>query len=215
MHRRWRGYRSGCRNRLSKPDMDQSLLRCPWVDLNKPDYVDYHDVEWGVPVYDDKTLFEFITLEAAQAGLSWYTVLKKRGNYRRAFADFQVEKVARFNTRSVERLMNDAGIVRNRLKVKAAINNARRFIDIQTEFGSFSSYLWSFVGGRPIVNELRQMSDFKATSVESEAAARDLKKRGFKFVGSTIMYAHLQATGLVNDHTLDCFRRQEILDSYE
>jgi len=115
--------------------MDQSLLRCPWVDLNKPDYVDYHDVEWGVPVYDDKTLFEFITLEAAQAGLSWYTVLKKRGNYRRAFADFQVEKVARFNTRSVERLMNDAGIVRNRLKVKAAINNARRFIDIQTEFG--------------------------------------------------------------------------------
>jgi len=195
--------------------MDQSLLRCPWVDLNKPDYVDYHDVEWGVPVYDDKTLFEFITLEAAQAGLSWYTVLKKRGNYRRAFADFQVEKVARFNTRSVERLMNDAGIVRNRLKVKAAINNARRFIDIQTEFGSFSSYLWSFVGGRTIVNELRQMSDFKATSVESEAAARDLKKRGFKFVGSTIMYAYLQATGLVNDHTLDCFRRQEILDSYE
>jgi DNA-3-methyladenine glycosylase I len=195
--------------------MDQSLLRCPWVDLNKPDYVDYHDVEWGVPVYDDKTLFEFITLEAAQAGLSWYTVLKKRGNYRRAFADFQVEKVARFNTRSVERLMNDAGIVRNRLKVKAAINNARRFIDIQTEFGSFSSYLWSFVGRRPIVNELRQMSDFKATSVESESAARDLKKRGFKFVGSTIMYAHLQATGLVNDHTLDCFRRQEILDSYE
>jgi len=195
--------------------MDQSLLRCPWVDLNKPDYVDYHDVEWGVPVYDDKTLFEFITLEAAQAGLSWYTVLKKRGNYRRAFADFQVKKVARFNTRSVERLMNDAGIVRNRLKVKAAINNARRFIDIQTEFGSFSSYLWSFVGGRTIVNELRQMSDFKATSVESEAAARDLKKRGFKFVGSTIMYAYLQATGLVNDHTLDCFRRQEILDSYE
>jgi len=195
--------------------MDQSLLRCPWVDLNKPDYVDYHDVEWGVPVYDDKTLFEFITLEAAQAGLSWYTVLKKRGNYRRAFAGFEVEKVARFNTRSVERLMNDAGIVRNRLKVKAAINNARRFIDIQTEFGSFSTYLWSFVGGRPIVNELRQRSDFKATSAESEAAAKDLKKRGFKFVGSTIMYAYLQATGLVNDHTLDCFRRQQILDTYE
>ena len=195
--------------------MDQSLLRCAWVDLNKPDYVDYHDVEWGVPVYDDKTLFEFITLEAAQAGLSWYTVLKKRGNYRRAFAGFEVEKVARFNTRSVERLMNDAGIVRNRLKVNAAINNARRFIDIQTEFGSFSTYLWSFVGGRPIVNELRQRSDFKATSAESEAAAKDLKKRGFKFLGSTIMYAHLQATGLVNDHTLDCFRRQQILDTYE
>jgi DNA-3-methyladenine glycosylase I len=195
--------------------MEQSLLRCAWVDLNKPDYVDYHDVEWGVPVYDDKTLFEFITLEAAQAGLSWYTVLKKRGNYRRAFAGFEVEKVARFNTRSVERLMNDAGIVRNRLKVNAAINNARRFIDIQTEFGSFSTYLWSFVGGRPIVNELRQRSDFKATSAESEAAAKDLKKRGFKFLGSTIMYAHLQATGLVNDHTLDCFRRQQILDTYE
>lgn len=215
MHWRWRGYCSGCRNRLSELDMDQSLLRCPWVDLHKPDYVDYHDVEWGVPVYDDKTLFEFITLEAAQAGLSWYTVLKKRGNYRRAFAGFEVEKVARFNTRSVERLMNDAGIVRNRLKVNAAINNARRFIDIQTEFGSFSAYLWSFVGGRPIVNELRQRSDFKATSAESEAAAKDLKKRGFKFLGSTIMYAHLQATGLVNDHTLDCFRRQEILDTYE
>jgi DNA-3-methyladenine glycosylase I len=215
MHWRWGGYCSGCRNRLSEPDMEQSLLRCAWVDLNKPDYVDYHDVEWGVPVYDDKTLFEFITLEAAQAGLSWYTVLKKRGNYRRAFAGFEVEKVARFNTRSVERLMNDAGIVRNRLKVNAAINNARRFIDIQTEFGSFSTYLWSFVGGRPIVNELRQRSDFKATSAESEAAAKDLKKRGFKFLGSTIMYAHLQATGLVNDHTLDCFRRQQILDTYE
>jgi DNA-3-methyladenine glycosylase I len=194
--------------------VSDSRLRCPWVDLGKPDYVDYHDREWGVPVHDDTVLFEFITLEAAQAGLSWYTVLKKRANYRRAFADFDVHKVARFNQRSVDRLLGDTGIIRNRLKIKAAISNARCFIEVQEEFGSFAEYLWRFVGGKPRVSALRELADFKATTTESDAAAKDLKRRGFKFLGSTVMYAHMQATGLVNDHTVDCFRRQEIIDTY-
>ena len=159
-------------------------------------------------------MFEFLTLESAQAGLSWYTVLKKRDNYERAFAGFDVEKIARFNVRSVQRLMNDSGIIRNRLKIEAAINNARRFLEIQNEFGSFSDYLWRFVDGAPIVNRVRNISDFQATSTQSDAAAQDLKSRGFKFVGSTVMYAHMQATGLVNDHTLDCYRRQQIIDAY-
>jgi DNA-3-methyladenine glycosylase I len=189
--------------------------RCPWVDLSKPDYVDYHDREWGVPVYDDKTLFEFITLEAAQAGLSWYTVLKKRANYRRAFANFDVAKVARFNQRHVERLLANDGIIRNRLKINAAISNARCFVEVQTEFGSFADYLWAFVGGSPIVSRLRDLTDFKATTPESDRVAKELKTRGFKFLGSTVMYAHMQATGLVNDHTLACFRRKEIIDTYQ
>ncbi|HJP35847.1 MAG TPA: DNA-3-methyladenine glycosylase I [Gammaproteobacteria bacterium] len=188
--------------------------RCPWVDSGKPGYAQYHDEQWGVPVYDDRTMFEFLTLESAQAGLSWYTVLKKRDNYERAFAGFDVEKIARFNVRSVQRLMNDSGIIRNRLKIEAAINNARRFLEIQNEFGSFSDYLWRFVDGAPIVNRVRNISDFQATSTQSDAAAQDLKSRGFKFVGSTVMYAHMQATGLVNDHTLDCYRRQQIIDAY-
>jgi len=199
---------------IKKTQAVESPPRCPWVDLTKPGYAEYHDEEWGVPIYDDQTLFEFVTLESAQAGLSWYTVLKKRKNYRRAFANFDVEKVARFNSRSVERLMNDAGIIRNRLKIEAAISNAREFMNIQSEFGSFSDYLWRFVGGAPIVNRLRKLSDFKATTAESDSAAKDLKSRGFKFLGSTIVYAHMQATGLVNDHTLDCFRREEIIQSY-
>lgn len=194
--------------------MTDSLSRCPWVDLGKPDYVDYHDREWGVPVHDDTVLFEFITLEAAQAGLSWYTVLKKRANYRRAFADFNVQKVARFNQRSIARLLGDAGIIRNRLKIEAAISNARCFIEVQQEFGTFADYLWRFVDGKPRVSRLRELADFKATTAESDAAAKDLKRRGFKFLGSTVMYAHMQATGLVNDHTLGCFRRQEIIDQY-
>ncbi len=194
--------------------MPDTLTRCPWVDLGKPDYVEYHDREWGVPVHDDKVLFEFITLEAAQAGLSWYTVLKKRANYRRAFAGFDVHKVARFNRRSVARLLGDAGIIRNRLKIEAAISNARCFIGVQQEHGSFAEYLWRFVDGKPRVSCLRELADFKATTAESDAASRDLKRRGFKFLGSTVMYAHMQATGLVNDHTLDCFRRQEIIDAY-
>ncbi len=195
-------------NRIQLPS------RCPWVDVTKPGYPEYHDEQWGVPVYDDRTLFEFITLEAAQAGLSWYTVLRKRDNYRRAFAGFDVEKVARFNARSVARLMNDRGIIRNRLKIEAAISNARQFIKIQSEFGSFSDYFWRFVDGKPIVNRLRKLSEYQATTPQSDAAAKDLKGRGFKFLGSTIIYAHMQATGLVNDHSLDCFRRQEIIKDY-
>ncbi len=190
------------------------MERCPWVDLSKPDYVEYHDLEWGVPVTDDKTLFEFITLESAQAGLSWYTILKKRDGYRKAFANFDVAKVARFNSRSVARLMKDTSIVRNRLKIEAAISNAVRFIEVQEEFGSFSAYLWGFVDDAPIVSKVRKLSDFPATTKISDAAAKDLKRRGFKFFGSTTVYAHFQATGLVNDHTLGCFRRAQILDTY-
>ncbi|MDB5105140.1 MAG: DNA-3-methyladenine glycosylase [Fibrobacteres bacterium] len=185
--------------------------RCPWVDLEKPDYVAYHDLEWGVPVHDDRRLFEFLTLEAAQAGLSWYTVLRKRENYRAAFAGFDPAKVARFDAGKVERLMADAGIIRNRAKILAAVNNAKRFLEVQKEFGSFDAYIWGFVGGKPKVNALRTKADYTATSAESDAMSKDLKKRGFKFVGSTICYAHMQATGMVNDHVLACFRREAIL----
>jgi DNA-3-methyladenine glycosylase I len=188
--------------------------RCPWVDLTKPDYVAYHDQEWAVPVHDDRRLFEFLTLEAAQAGLSWYTVLRKREHYRKAFADFDPERVARFTSRNVERLMNNAGLIRNRLKITAAISNARRFLDLQSEFGTATTYFWQFVDGTPKVNHFTQMSDYPATSAESDAMSKDLKRRGFKFVGSTICYAHMQATGLVNDHAVDCFRRAEIISSY-
>jgi DNA-3-methyladenine glycosylase I len=163
----------------------------------------------GVPVRDDARHFEFLILESAQAGLSWSTVLRKRDGYRRAFADFDAERVARFNRRSVERLLGDAGIIRNRLKITAAINNAKRFLHIQQEFGSFDSYVWQFVGGSPIVNRFESQSDVPATSPESDALSKDLKQRGFGFVGSTIVYAHMQATGLVNDHIVDCYRHAE------
>ena len=169
----------------------------------------YHDEEWGIPVRDDARHFEFMILESAQAGLSWATVLRKRDGYRKAFADFDVQRVARFNSRSVERLVNDASIIRNRQKIEAAINNARRFTEIQSEFGSFSEYVWGFVGGRPIVNRWKEQSDVPATSKESDELSRDLKARGFKFVGSTIVYAHMQAAGLVNDHVTACFRFRE------
>jgi DNA-3-methyladenine glycosylase I len=185
--------------------------RCPWVELEKPDYVAYHDTEWGVPVHDDRLIFEFLTLEGAQAGLSWYTVLRKRENYRAAFAGFDPAKVARFGDKQVQRLMLDAGIIRNRAKILSAIHNAKRFLEVQKEFGSFDAYIWGFVGGRPKVNALKDRSDYAATSPESDAMSKDLRKRGFKFVGSTICYAHMQATGMVNDHILDCFRRKEIL----
>jgi DNA-3-methyladenine glycosylase I len=168
--------------------------------------VRYHDEEWGVPVHDDRRQFEFLVLEGAQAGLSWSTILNKRAGYREAFADFDAERVARFNKRSVERLMGFAGIVRNRLKIESAITNARRFLAVQDEVGSFDDYLWSFVGGKPIVNRWTDMKQLPATSAESDALSRDLKTRGFKFVGSTIMYAHMQATGMVNDHLVSCFR---------
>ena len=189
-----------------------TLQRCPWLDLDKPDYVAYHDREWGVPVHDDRKHFEFLTLESAQAGLSWYTVLRKRANYRKAFAKFDPAKVARFSATKVEQMLQDSGLIRNRRKISAAVENARHFLAVQDEFGSFSAYIWSFVGGEPIVNEFRTLADLPATSRESDALSKDLKSRGFKFIGSTVIYAHMQATGMVNDHVLDCFRRGQILN---
>jgi len=188
--------------------------RCPWVDMTKPDYVDYHDQEWGVPVHDDRTIFEFLTLEAAQAGLSWYTVLRKRDAYRKAFAAFDPEKVARFSQKQIGALLKNPGIIRNRLKIAAAVNNAGKFLDVQEEFGSFDKYIWRFVSGAPIVNRLRTLKDYPATSRESDALSKDLKQRGFKFVGSTIVYAHMQATGMVNDHVAGCFRRKPLIEAY-
>ncbi|SET50970.1 DNA-3-methyladenine glycosylase I [Thalassotalea agarivorans] len=193
---------------------DQQKCRCPWADPSKLDYVAYHDEEWGVPVYDDKKLFEFLILESAQAGLSWYTILKRRDGYRQAFADFDVEEVASYTAADVERLVQDTRIIRNRAKIEAAINNAKCFIAIQKEFGSFSHYMWSFVDHKPIVNRIEGMGDYPATSEISDKWSKDLKKRGFKFVGSTICYAHMQACGMVNDHILTCYRRQQIIDSY-
>ncbi|MGK7911569.1 MAG: DNA-3-methyladenine glycosylase I [Synechococcus sp.] len=187
--------------------------RCPWVDLSKPDYVAYHDREWGVPVHDDRLLFEFLILESAQAGLSWYTVLRKRDNYRRAFHGFDPHRVAQFSEEQIALLQQDAGIIRNRLKISSAIGNARCFLSVTEEFGSFDAYLWRFVDGAPIVNSPNTMEDYAATSPESDALSQDLKRRGFKFVGSTICYAYMQAIGMVNDHSADCFRRQEIIES--
>lgn len=184
--------------------------RCPWVDLTKPDYVAYHDDEWGVPAHDDPTLFEFLTLEAAQAGLSWYTVLRKRENYRKAFAGFDAAKVARFTPAKIEKLLLDPGIVRNRLKVEAAVSNAKQFLMVQDEFGSFDAYVWRFVDGEPIVHTLHRIGDYPTHTDESDALSKDLKKRGFRFVGTTILYAHMQATGMVNDHAVDCFRRSQV-----
>jgi len=172
-------------------------------------YVRYHDEEWGVPVHDDRKQFEFLVLEGAQAGLSWSTILNKRDGYREAFADFDVERVARFDQRKVERLMLFPGIVRNRLKIECAIGNAKAVLKLQDELGSLDRHLWSFVGGKPIVNRWTEMEQVPATSAESDALAKDLKQRGFKFVGSTILYAHLQATGMVNDHVVSCFRYRQ------
>jgi len=187
-----------------------SVSRCAWAGGDAL-YVEYHDREWGVPVHDDRRLFEFIVLEGAQAGLSWITILRKRENYRRAFSDFDPEKVSRFNRRSVERLMRDEGIVRNRLKIEAAIANARAFLEVQAEHGSFDRFMWDFVDGRPIVNRWRTMQQVPATSPVSDAMSRELKRRGFRFVGSTICYAHMQAVGMVNDHVTSCFRHRELL----
>jgi DNA-3-methyladenine glycosylase I len=185
-------------------------VRCPWVDLSKPDYIAYHDAEWGVPVRDDDRIFEFLTLEAAQAGLSWYTVLRKRDNYRKAFAGFDPQKVARFDAAKIGKLLQDPGLIRNRAKLEAAVHNARRFLEVQKEFGSFSEYIWGFTGGKPIVNRIRTRADYRSTSPESDALSADLRKRGFKFVGSTIVYAHMQATGMVNDHIVACFRHKQV-----
>ena len=185
--------------------------RCPWVELDKPDYVAYHDTEWGVPVHADRVMFEYLTLEGAQAGLSWYTVLRKREGYRAAFADFDIETVARFPARKIETLMANAGLVRNRQKLEATLGNARACLELQAEFGSVCQYLWSFVDHAPQVNAPRSRADFRATSPASDYMSRELKRRGFKFVGSTIMYAFMQATGLVNDHTYDCFRQAQLV----
>jgi DNA-3-methyladenine glycosylase I len=190
------------------------MHRCPWVDLAKPDYVEYHDREWGVPVHDDRRIFEFLTLEGAQAGLSWYTVLRKRDAYRKAFAGFDAAKVARFGKRQIAALLKNEGIIRNRAKIMATLDNAKKFLDVQEEFGSFDAYIWRFVDGQPIVHRLRTVKDFQATSPESDAMSKDLKQRGFKFVGSTICYAHMQATGMVNDHVVKCYRREPIIAGY-
>ncbi|KAF0220755.1 MAG: DNA-3-methyladenine glycosylase [Geobacteraceae bacterium] len=189
--------------------------RCPWVDRKKPDYVAYHDTEWGVPVHDDRLMFEFLTLEAAQAGLSWYTILRRREGYRQAFAGFAPEDVARFDEEKIKAMLQDPGIIRNRAKIEAAVANARSFLDVQEEFGSFCAYIWRFVDGRPKVNVLRSLADYPTTSPEAEALSRDLRQRGFRFVGPVICYSHMQATGLVNDHTMDCYRRREILATYQ
>jgi len=184
------------------------MPRCTWATV-EPN-ITYHDEEWGVPVHDDRTLFEFLILEGAQAGLSWTTILKKRENYRAAFDGFRPEKVANYGARDVKRLLNNPGIVRNRLKIAAAIQNAKAFLDVQREFGSFDSYIWSFVGGRPKQNRWRTMSQFPSRTAESDAMSRDLSRRGFKFVGSTICYAFMQATGMVNDHLVSCPRHRKV-----
>lgn len=189
---------------------NQTLCRCPWVDLSKADYVEYHDKEWGVPVHDDRLLFEFLTLESAQAGLSWYTVLKKRENYRVAFENFEADKIAGFDQARIEALLLNPGIIRNRLKVEATVNNARRFLEVQASHGSFANYIWGFVDGKTKINTIRNLADYPATSKESDALSKDLKSKGFKFLGSTVCYAHMQATGMVNDHALDCFRKNQV-----
>lgn len=189
--------------------MAKEIKRCPWSGTD-PQYVKYHDVEWGVPVTDDRTLFEFLILEGAQAGLSWLTILKRREGYKKAFADFDVKKVARFSEKKIEKLLLDPGIIRNKLKVRSAVSNAKLFIEIQKEFGSFHKYSMQFVGGKRIVNKCKKIGDIPATTKESDAFSKDLKKRGFKFVGSTIMYAHMQATGMVNDHLMSCFRYKKV-----
>jgi DNA-3-methyladenine glycosylase I len=184
-------------------------IRCSWC-TGFDQYIKYHDEEWGVPVHDDTVHFEFLILEGAQAGLSWSTILKKRDGYRKAFAGFDPRKVARFTEAKLEKILLDPGIVRNRLKVYAAVNNAKRFIEVQKEFGSFDKYIWSFVNGKPILNNRKSLKEIPPTTKESDALSKDLLKRGFKFVGSTIIYAHMQACGLVNDHVVNCFRYKEV-----
>jgi DNA-3-methyladenine glycosylase I len=200
---------------MSAPDdsvRDVEPKRCEWVVGADALYLEYHDREWGAPSHDDRHLFEMLVLEGAQAGLSWSTILRKRAGYRRAFADFDPAKVARFNARSVERLLADPGIVRNRAKVESAVTNAKRALDVQREFGSLDAFLWSFVGGRPIVNGWRKLSEIPTETDESRAMSKDLKRRGFRFVGPTVCYAFMQAVGLVNDHEGDCFRFEELRD---
>jgi DNA-3-methyladenine glycosylase I len=190
-------------------DESSDLVRCEWVGTD-PLMSAYHDQEWGVPIHDDRILFEFLILEGMQAGLSWMTILRKRENFRAAFDGFDPQKVARYGQSKFEELMNNPGIIRNRRKIEAATQNARAFLAVQEEFGSFDAYSWQFVGGKPIVNSWTQISQIPAQTEESVIISKDLKKRGFNFVGSTIVYAHMQATGMVNDHTTDCFRFHEV-----
>lgn len=179
-------------------------IRCAWCGTDEL-YQKYHDEEWGKPVYDDETIFEFLVLESFQAGLSWITILRKRENFRKAFDDFDYKKIAQYSDEKVEELMQDAGIIRNRLKIMATISNAQKFMELQREFGSFSQYIWGFVGGKPIINLPKTLKEVPATTEISDQLAKDLKKRGFKFLGSTVVYAHMQATGMVDDHVLDCW----------
>jgi len=199
--------------RRRRPMKKEALLakkkRCAWSGTD-PLYVAYHDEEWGVPVHDERLLFEFLVLEGAQAGLSWSTILRKRDAYRRAFDRFEPRKVARYDKRKIAALLENAGIVRNRAKIESAIKNAKAFLDVQEEFGSFDAYQWRFVDGRPIQNHRRAVGDIPARSVQSDAMSKDLKSRGFTFVGSTIIYAHMQAVGMVNDHVIGCFRYREV-----
>ena len=189
---------------------DLAKKRCAWVTVDDPLMLQYHDREWGVPVHDDRRHFEFLILEGAQAGLSWSTVLNKREGYRKAFAGFDPAKVARFTAARIEKLILDPGIVRNRLKIESAVRNARAFLKIQEEFGTFDAYCWRFVDGKPKLNKWKTMQQIPATSPESDAFSKDLKQRGFNFVGSTVLYAHMQALGMVNDHLIDCFRYPEL-----
>ena len=184
----------------------ENKIRCAWCEKDDL-YRDYHDNEWGNPVYDDKILFEFLVLETFQAGLSWHTILKKRENFRKAFDNFEYKKVAKFDENKIQELLQDAGIIRNTLKIKATISNAVCFMKVQSEFGSFSNYIWKFTNGKPIDNKIKTMNDIPASTPLSDEISKDLKKRGFKFVGSTVVYAHMQATGMVNDHVADCWKK--------
>ncbi len=185
------------------------MARCNWCGTD-PLYVKYHDEQWGVPVHDDRLHFEMLILEGAQAGLSWITILRKRENYRKAFDNFEVEKVVKYSEKKIENLLQNSGIIRNKLKVRSAVSNAKAFLEVQKEFESFDNYIWEFVKKRPIINKWESMKDIPTTSTESDALSNDLKKRGFKFVGSTIIYAHMQSIGMVNDHITSCFRYKEI-----
>ncbi len=190
--------------------MISSSPRCPWVPLDDPIYVRYHDEEWGVPVHDDRLIFEFLILEGFQAGLSWRTVLYKRENFRRAFDQFDPQIIAQYNEDKIAALLADPGIIRNKLKVRAAVTNAQNFLKVQQEFGAFDAYIWRFTGGKPIQHTLRSLADYPARTSESDALSKDLLQRGFKFVGSTICYAHMQAAGMVNDHTIECGRYEAV-----
>ena len=187
-----------------------SKQRCGWAKPSNPKYIDYHDKEWGVPVHDDRTLFEFLLLESFQAGLSWEIILNKREGFKKAFANFDVEKIARFGKSKIIKLQNDTDIIRNKLKIAASINNAKEFINIQDEFGSFDQYIWRFVNNQPIVNHWKSLNQIPPNTALSDTISKKLKQRGFKFMGTTVVYSHMQATGMVNDHLVDCFRYQEV-----